>query len=558
MNKKDKLGQACACFEQRAFESALSAFSELLRDDELPDEFLFEVGMCELKLADGPDARVRGLAVLEKVAIDSPKFSRARRALREYFHSLEDPSTQELLQWLSAETLWLEAVPDEDNEPQGSLVVVYVLGLLGARGAVPEKLHIECPTGAIIEQVRHCLVKGWLDARPEQGARDLEKLCEKSILSAVQLCCARLWASAGEYARAVASFDQVLERKDGSFERALPGIVAIVETERASLEGTWRSSKTTERLDELEGEARARLDADEFEEALKAWQLALDAGGTPRRILLRMAAVALHRLNLPHRALCFIERLDSVDRRATEARMLERAVFANLVVRIRGYVRVGLVVAAFDELSDLWRRTDDSHLHAELEDIFLDSLASPWLRLLRLRLRRNAGMAFRMREQDSPVWKLLRQARGRVDGDDEVERAASSDDPSQLPRIEKETELLRWLHDEIVPYERSIVEQYSLERYRAIIEDKAGYEVFQGLLNGLEPAIDKYGEYVQRSHLTVKDFLGSFLPQRLRDKVCDEDYLDVLRIEGQVEQDLRVFVRSHYPELSRVTARGED
>ena len=80
----------------------------------------------------------------------------------------------------------------------------------------------------------------------------------------------------------------------------------------------------------------------------------------------------------------------------------------------------------------------------------------------------------------------------------------------------------------------------------ALFNDRKIIDHLEKLLVEIEPVLDKFADYSTNSVSEVKDFLGSFLPGVIRDKICNDEYLDVVRLENDLERKLLLFVRYCY------------
>ena len=90
----------------------------------------------------------------------------------------------------------------------------------------------------------------------------------------------------------------------------------------------------------------------------------------------------------------------------------------------------------------------------------------------------------------------------------------------------------------------------SPERYRELAEDEAGFRDFRELLDEVEPILDGFADYAEGFHVEWKDFLGSFLPGRVRDKVVDQRYLELIARQDELVSRVRAFFRERYGEAS--------
>ena len=535
MERDELVKNGMAAFEAGSYDEALELFSKVMREHQLPEEYLFELGLCELRCAKNDERLQKALSTLKKVPPSSDKFVKARLELRLV---LEDDG----LSYDNEADFYLERT-DEAIE-SGSLLLLSEFGgnLVKSGEARRKEKKIEEKLGLLFTAFE----KRYVDGKAHEAYEVLTK-APQDLQASAQLWQARFLADDGHMSQAINLYEKLLKSSGEKFEAARSGWRKLIEKELHELKEEEKSRKLNSQAREEADRARCLYDAGQYDEALEAWEKSL-ASAYSRRTILRMSATAWHRKGDDLSAFAYLERLNEKDKRSSEVKILKRTIRIGLVERIKKYVRLGLRKAAFEELVKLkGLSVGDEKTTAELEEIFVEFLSSPWVRLLRERLRKNTGLSFRMQEKDSPVWKLLRQARGRMEDDDELEAEVLPDDPSLLPRVQKETAMLRWLEDLILQRERRIVDVFSPDQFAELLEDREGLEEFERLIERLEPILDKHASYSEESHFEVKDFLGSFLPDSLRDKVCNEAYLDVVRMENEIERDLAAFLRKRYP-----------
>ena len=535
MERDELVKNGMAAFEAGSYDEALELFSKVMREHQLPEEYLLELGLCELRCARDDEMVQNALSTLKKVPPTSDKFIKARLELRSALDDDERCFDNEA-------DFYLER-PEEAVKSGSLLLLSEFGGNLVKRGEARRKeKKIEEKLGLLFSAFE----KRYVDGKAHDAYEILTK-APQELLTSAQLWQARFLADDGHLSQSINLYEKLLEESGEKFAAARNGWRDLINKELQEIKEEEKSRKLNGQAREEADRARCLYDAGQYDEALEAWEKSL-ASAYSRRTVLRMAATAWHRKGDDLSAFAYLERLNEKDKKTSEVRILKRTIRIGLVERIKKYVRLGLRKAAFEELVKLKGLSiGDEKTTAELEEIFVEFLSSPWVRLLRERLRKNTGLSFRMQEKDSPVWKLLRQARGRMEDDDELEAEVLPDDPSLLPRVQKETAMLRWLEDLILQRERRIVDVFSPEQFAELLEDREGLEEFERLIERLEPILDKHASYSEESHFEVKDFLGSFLPDSLRDKVCNEAYLDVVRMENEIERDLAAFLRKRYP-----------
>ena len=535
MERDELVQKGITAFETGSYEEALEYFSKVMRDHQLPEEYLFELGLCELRCAKGDEMREKALSTLKKVPPSSPKFVAARKELRLNLKDLQTRFDNEVDFFVGAE---------EEAMKSGSHLLLSELG--GNLIKIGEKRRKEKSVEEKLGFMFAAIEERYMEGKRNEAFTELEK-APKDLSTCSQLWQARFLAEDGQLSQSIALYERVLREGAEGFEEAQSGWSELIKNELREIKEEENSRKLSGQAREEADRARCLYDAGQYDLALEAWEKSL-ASAYSRRTILRMAATVWHRKGDDLSAFAYLERLKDRDKKSSEVRILQRTIRVGLVERIKKYVRLGLRKAAFEELVKLkGLSAGDEKTTAELEEIFVEYLSSPWVRLLRERLRKNTGLSFRMQEKDSPVWKLLRQARGRMEDDEELDEEVLPDDPSLLPRVQKETAMLRWLEDLILKRERRIVDVFSPEQFSELLEDREGLEEFERLIERLEPILDKHASYSEESHFEVKDFLGSFLPDSLREKVCNEAYLDVVRMENEIERDLASFLRKRYP-----------
>mgnify|MGYP001554070950 CR=1 FL=1 len=535
MERDELVKKGMAAFEAGSFDEALELFSKVMREHQLPEEYLFELGLCELRCAKDDEMLQNALSTLKKVPPTSDKFVNARLEIRS---ALDDDGRC----FDNEADFYLER--PEEAVKSGSLLLLSDFGgnLVKKGEARRKEKKIEEKLGLLFSAFE----KRYVDGKAHDAYEILTK-APQELQASAKLWQARFLADDGHLSQSINLYEELLKDSGKKFDVARSGWSKLIEKELHEIKEEEKSRKLNGQAREEADRARCLYDAAQYDEALEAWEKSL-ASAYSRRTILRMSATAWHRKGDDLSAFAYLERLTEKDKKSSEARILKRTIRIGLVERIKKYVRLGLRKAAFEELVKLkGLSVGDEKTTAELEEIFVEFLSSPWVRLLRERLRKNTGLSFRMQEKDSPVWKLLRQARGRMEDDDELDAEVLPDDPSLLPRVQKETAMLRWLEDLILQRERRIVDVFSPDQFAELLEDREGLEEFERLIERLEPILDKHASYSEESHFEVKDFLGSFLPDSLRDKVCNEAYLDVVRMENEIERDLAAFLRKRYP-----------
>ncbi len=544
MERDELVAKGKAAFEAGSYEEALKFFSEVMREHQLPEECLFEIGVCELKCAESAENLALAIDTLAKIPTDSDKFASARIEIRKALAEDENNSVLSLRKRYENELAFIAGATEAAQEKGALLVGLELAGRLEASGESAATFVSKSEQSCKV--IRQAFAQRWGKNKALEAAETLTKVSDE-VAPIAQLWRARFLADGGQLTQALRQFDELNNKYEAAFEQALPGWAQKIKEEMNAMREEELARKRNGLAREEADRARCLYDAGQFDEALEAWEASL-ASAYSRRTIIRMAATAWHRKGDDLSAFAYLERLSERDKKSSEVKILRRTIHVGLVERIKKYVRLGLRRAAFEELVKLKGLTGgDERTAAELEEIFVEYLSSPWIRLVRERLRKNTGLSFRMQEKDSPVWKLLRQARGHVSEDEEDELDVLPDDPSLLPRVQKETAMLRWLEDLIMQRERRIVDVFSPEQFSELLEDRAGLEEFERLIERIEPILDTFASYSEETHFEVKDFIGSFLPDSLREKVCNEAYLDVVRMENEIERDLAVFLRKHYP-----------
>lgn len=330
---------------------------------------------------------------------------------------------------------------------------------------------------------------------------------------------------------------------------------------------------------ELSKRAGICFDNGEFEEAIKSWEELLKCK-YDQTVILRMAAVAWHQCKNESMSLDFLKRLTPADRDGRKCKWFTKALYNELCELVEKYGRLGMKEAAFSIYFVLRENSFFSFgSDGTLDELYSRELSSPSIQLLRQKLRILREKVFRLAERDSALGKMLKSAKGRfdksddgqqefVDSDSENEFDASDSDDIEseewdddyddedyeddfevtdsLPRLEKEVQILQWIEKTILEKEQEWVTTSSVSEYMKFFNDRKIIEHLEELLSEVEPVLDKFSDYSEKSVSEVKDFLGSFLPGSIRDKVCNDDYLDVVRLENGLERKLLLFIRYCY------------
>jgi len=131
--------------------------------------------------------------------------------------------------------------------------------------------------------------------------------------------------------------------------------------------------------------------------------------------------------------------------------------------------------------------------------------------------------------------------------DDDYDNNYEAEDTSViLAQMEKEIQLLEWMERTILEKELKWVRRIKILEYLEFYNNRKVVLTFEELLSTVEPILDKFTEYEDGAISEVKDFIGSFLPTSIRDKVCNNEYLDVVRLENDLERKLMYFLRQTY------------
>ena len=547
--------KALAAFASGSHRRSREFCREIRKKMELPRRLLYPWGVSELRCADSEEEREQALAILDGLRPGDKDYRAAKKEIRSYLAMAS--KKRDLLQLrLKKELSFWEDAPGEAEDSGGLLVIGEVLGKLALRGEVPTELP--SLAGGTFHGLIACFEKMDGDEeRTRELARLEERVREESrdpLIPILLLWRARFTRRAGKEEEAKALYARLLSEHRHCFDNALEGWSKEIEAEAAlSAQSSMQDEKLSpgkeskKDLAKSKSErARCLYDAGNYDAALEAWEASL-ALAYDKKILLRMAATAWHRRGDDSLAFSYLKRLRAGEQDAMEAKILKRTIKNGLIERIKKYVRLGLRRAAFEEMQkvrDMMR--EDKEVLEDLEDIFTAQLCSPWIKLLRERFRETTGLSFKLQEKDSPVWKLLRQARGKVDGESKNNGKLATEDPSYLPRIEKEAAMLSNLEERVMEVERKVLDCYSAEQFIGLLENRQGLEEFEQLLDSMEPILEKFASYSEKSHFEAKDFLASFLPGSWRNRLCNEDYLDVLRRENEVEHRLAKFIRKHY------------
>lgn len=329
---------------------------------------------------------------------------------------------------------------------------------------------------------------------------------------------------------------------------------------------------------ELSKRAQICFENGEFEEAIKSWEELLKEK-YDQTVILRMAAVAWHQCKSEKMALDFLGRLAPDDRAGRKCKWFTKSLYNDLCELVEKYGRLGMKEAAFSIYFILRENTFFSFASdGTLDELYSRELSSPSIQLLRQKLRVLREKVFRLAERDSALGKMLKSAKGRFDKSDDEKKepvdnvvhsdresyADSSDFseadewdedeyyydepdlPDALPRMEKEVQILQWIEKKLLVKELEWVKSSGVGEYIKLFNNRKIIDHLEELLVEVEPVLDKFATYSGKSLSEVKDFLGSFLPGSIRDKVCNDDYLDVVRKENALERKLLLFVRYCY------------
>ena len=87
------------------------------------------------------------------------------------------------------------------------------------------------------------------------------------------------------------------------------------------------------------------------------------------------------------------------------------------------------------------------------------------------------------------------------------------------------------------PAEEKALSSMSVARYGELSEDHEGFLFFEELLASFDGILDEHATYAKGFHVEIKDYLGSFLPDVMRDKVVDDQYLKLVRRQDALVQD---------------------
>ena len=339
------------------------------------------------------------------------------------------------------------------------------------------------------------------------------------------------------------------------------------------------SKSGSKSVSELKKRALDYFDNGEFEQSIKSWEDVLSIEHDDS-VVLKLAAVSWHQCLDGPRALEYLALLSEKGKNGHRCQWFLKSMASELQVFIEKYSRLSMKEPAFTLFTLLRRDEFSSNISsAVVHDIYSRELISPVVQLIRSRLRVLREKLFRLAEKDSALGKMLKSARGRMEDssqspDDEdapeeptdttlfeddcddgnfdeddydYEDAAPDDETlSRLPRLEKEVQILQWIEGRILEKELEWAYRSSPQEYMKLFNDTAILGRLEELLLETEPVLDKFADYSIHSVSEIKDFLGSFLPGSIRDRVCNNEYLDVVRMESHLERKLLLFIRVAY------------
>lgn len=302
---------------------------------------------------------------------------------------------------------------------------------------------------------------------------------------------------------------------------------------------------------QAEEEVRQLLEAGRARQALAVLQAFLDAYGHEagaRRLRAKAVAVAWHELGDASVVLDLLEGLDAEEMQGTELRMLVSDMVGKTAAAVKNRVRYGYRVAAFGDVARLYRRLRPGSKERKiLRQVYLDELALGWTRLLQDRIREAAHGLMREKDRSSALWgKIQDRALGKGKGGKASDPTAEVAKVEGGDRLEKELEILRSIETSLGKHEDRALEGMSSTRYRELSEDEEGFRRFRALLDEVTPILEGFEHYAEGFHVEWKDFLGSFLPGSVRDRVVDQRYLDLIARQDELLSRVRAFLGERY------------